>query len=269
MKFKIGKKTHELYQNWNTVKVKHMVQLSKLDYSDEDIKQTIEDENINYDYITDCLDILSTASKDEFQTLTRIELEVLFDIVKHIIVSLFTLEQISYEPKGLRRVKHNGIWYQTPEAVEFEGDYLFAHSEPAKNMTEASNVINSITEMKIKGMDSMPYLCALWLKRIEGEVYDDKKVIARAKTMNDLPGWVAWEVFFCIAICSNKLVNASIFSQAKAAKARKIVTSTLGFSLLLKVKLRGALRKLSRWAFGNFVQSLTNSEKRLTKKKNR
>ena len=189
MKIKIKDKHYKVRHNWNDVTIKDMADIAKIDVEDVIIDQVLNQEYSDeaYIYMKEVISVLSKCGTSELDNFTRIEIEIMFEFVHHIINSMYNLDEISYKPQGLQRIRHKGIWYDIPEPLRFEQDVILAYKEPAKNMTEASNLLTAITDLKIKGFDGMPYLCAIWLKPVEGELYDDKKVIERAKVMQDLP----------------------------------------------------------------------------------
>jgi hypothetical protein len=263
MKFKINNKTQHLRTTWSDVLLSDVVSIAKLEPEKVTVNDALENVSLHLnadtrEYIVNVVSILSNVDLSIIGQLNEVYLVVLFDEVKHIIASIYDIQQCSYEPLGMASYKHKGVTYHIPKTLSVDGDVLLAYNEPAKNITEAANLMQAFSTLKEHGFSNMHFVCALWLKP-EPEHYDDENVITRAEQMKDLPMAVVWEVFFCIYTCFFSLVNDSLYSTVKrnlTIRERLEIIMT-GYWQRFKTDLLRAWNKPKEYLSGKFAKSWT------------
>lgn len=240
MTFKINHKTYKLNIAWNTVTLKQAVQVTKCKLEEKKLEHLLNSKELVYDdetmiYIVEVLSAFSNCPAPVLVQTDNSSLVVMFDIVRYMVNQLYYLNLEEHQPLGIREITFKGKRYRMPNSLTIEDNEVLCYKEPCKNVVEASNLIKIISEMKSEGIGKMKYVCAIYLKEVDSEVYDVEKITKRADLFEELPMTVVWDVFFFTYISLNKyLTDILVPSFAKMGRLVKIKSIILGFLLLLK-----------------------------------
>ena len=103
----------------------------------------------------------------------------------------------NYQPKGIKFFEYNKVKYFLPKELKLLGEVIPGYDEKAMTFIEGCALTSATEGLKNGGVDKLPYFIAVYC-RPEGEEYNEKKSIDRAKDFENLTMDIAWEVFFCI-----------------------------------------------------------------------
>jgi hypothetical protein len=238
MKFEINGKKYILRTFWEQVTIQDAVKLSKVDPADK----------------VKVLAALSDCPEKVLDNVDEYGLKALYGTVEHLPAMLRSFDIEQYKPGGFEVVWFKGVKYYLPTQLEVGQDVILMHGQPAKNCTEAANLVARLQDMKESGLELLSYICALYLKPDPNAPYDEKEVVERAKVFQELPMSVAWEVFFCIYFSFFKSLLSTLAFLAKETRSekvrRKASTLTHGFMLSLKRATWALWSRLKRLIYG-------------------
>lgn len=244
MELKINNRKYRLNIFWHTVTLRQAIDICNIDY---DVEKIINDDGSNmfsdndYEYIKKVVTILSNIPTNVIDKLDNTQLVVLWDLVSYMVKSLYLVKFDNYRPRGMKSIIFKDKTYHLPDSLIIDEEEIIAHKEPAVNIVEVSNLAMYLSEMKSKGLSSMKYICAILLKEDKDEVYDEEKIVERAKLFEELTMNIVFECFFFINYFSNNYLLSSVnCSVENQTKKQNII---LGFIQSLRKKLRVILRK--------------------------
>ena len=191
-------------------------------------------------YIINILVTLTNAKYGILSKTSDKDLMSIFDYAKPIINIIFFQDFNNYTPYGVDEINFKGVKYSLPESLIINDDNIQAFKEPSKCVTEAGNLISTISNLKAQGIKYLPILCAIYLQPINSvRSYDEKGIAERSKLFKDLPLSIALDIFFFIYLYSINFVMLSRLSliPKKVILINKIknkLTSMFGFMRLRK-----------------------------------
>ncbi len=123
--------------------------------------------------------------------------------LEHIVIGLFLVP--TYQPKGPTEFEHRGVKYYLPNIEQMT----------AAEFAEAADMEVLGREVYGGRYEAMAMLIAI-LCRPKDEPYNESKVAQRAELFKDLPMSVAWEVYFFLQDCLQRL-EGDILTYSNAA----------------------------------------------------
>jgi hypothetical protein len=250
MTFYVNGKRYKLNIAWNTVTLKQAVAITQLRLDEEKLKHLLESDEVTYcddtmRYITSVLDILTNCpNMEQVDNDSKV---VMFDLIKYMIRMLYYMNIEEYQPEGISHIRFNSKRYVMPESIMIEDKPILCHKEPCKNIVEASNIMKVVSEMKSEGLSKMKYVCAIYLKEQEGEMYNPEVIAKRAKEFEELPMNVVWDVFFFMYFSLAKYMHGIVVpSLSRMGRLQRVKYSILGFLQLLKKAWLALLVRLRR-----------------------
>jgi hypothetical protein len=235
MIFHINNKPYKLNIAWNTIILSEAVRLVALKLEEPKLRHLFDTELLEYDsesmnYIDSVLEILSNCPLKVIKQTDSDSKVAMFHIIKYMVRMLYDMNIEEYQPIGIGQIFFKGKKYIMPSAIIIEDKPILCHKEPCKNIIEASNIMKVIAEMKSEGIEKMKYVCAIYLKESEGEIYDPEQIAIRAKVFQSLPMHYVWDVFFFMYYSTANYMNALLIPSLKnQTRLQRIKYIILGF----------------------------------------
>ena len=127
----------------------------------------------------------------------------------------------NYAPIGIKTFEFKGVVYKIPISLPFDGAELPGLDMTAKSFVEAGNLLSEFAKSRRDGFRRLPYLVAA-VVGVDGENYDEIKILRRAEAFRDLPMPIVWEVFFSLlALLRQHLSATLIFIEGEAMTIAK------------------------------------------------
>lgn len=278
MKFVINKKEYTLRRTFTEIKIIDIINIfENTKITDEDFNQLNTEDLIKLNEEQDKFvkkTIFQLSTIDDMNLLEKVDpfyLIVLFNYVKDHIRAIRDFDIEEYKLQGFKEIKLKGKKFYFPEFLYLdEQEILPCYDISSKHITEIQNLFENFKELKDKGLKQLPYFCSLYLRESTDEIYDEAKVANRAKTMQELPLLIVFELFFCIHFYGINLALSTknyLLKKDRKRIRKKIMIILSGFIKLLKKGFMVILKKLVKKIFIKFVKYLKSWLNKLMNKK--
>lgn len=258
IKFSINKRNYKLNNSIDIITIGEAIDIVNIGHNlkeDELDKLLFEEITELSDYERDyIIKILLKLSPDlDLETISKtkdIAIITIWNEVKYIMAQIYFTNFDNYNAIGLTEIDFKGRTYYFPESLEINDENILAYKEPAKNITEAGNLLNIIQsgELEDKGINLLPLLTAIFFREDKSELYDEEKIAKRAELFKDLPLSIGFEAFFFFYYYSINYIVSLRYSLIKPRllNLKKALTTTLGYIRLQTRELVGLYKRLRK-----------------------
>lgn len=203
-------------------------------------------------FIISVLGILSNATPKILNKLTDDQLVVLWEYVLPLIKIIFFYNLEEHQPKAIEFIIFKGKKYYLPKSLKLDEEEILCFDEDAKNVVEVSNLISLMEQQKHNGVETLKYICAIYLKPKNETEYNEANIAKRAKLFEELPLSIGLDIFFFnYCFFTNSALSFLISSNQRPKRVTRLI---LGFTQLLKRVLLVISKMLKRLRYGLYVK---------------